>query len=88
MNTTTATTSPNPLAATLAPLQRRCWALAGALDARLEAGPLRALRVNFDPLSVRPWWHLAVLSDAGGWELQAGGWEVSLDRPRWLRSLR
>ncbi len=83
--TTTTTTRRNPLADTLTPLQRRCWALAGALDARLEASPLHFLRVSFTPSSARPWWHLGAVSDASGWELQAGRWELTLDWPSWPR---
>lgn len=80
MNTRTAAAYVNPLAAFLTPLQRNCWALAGATDARLARSRHHGVRVAFTPLSVRPWWHLAVIADPGGWELQAGGWEVSLDR--------
>jgi hypothetical protein len=69
---------------TMTPLQRHCWALAGALDARLATSRLHSLRVSFEALPGRPWWHLAALSDASGWEVQAGRWVVSLDRPRWL----
>ncbi len=62
-----------------------CWALAGRLDAALERLPLlHHLRVSYEAPSARPWWHLAALADAGGWEVQAGRWVVSLDRPRWL----
>ncbi len=86
-NATTTAPTPNPFADTLTTLQRRCCTLAGAFDALLEASPLHSIRVAFYPLSGRPWWP-AVVSDAGGWEMQAGGWLVSLDRPACLRLRR
>lgn len=66
---------------TLTPLQRRSWALAGALDGLLERSRLHALRISFEPQPGRPWWHLAGLSGPDGWEVQAGRWVLSLDRP-------
>lgn len=69
----------NPLADALTPLQRRCWALAGAVDDLLHGTPLR---LEFDAFGGRPWWHFGVLSAPDGWELQAGRWALSLDRPR------
>ena len=71
------------MADTMTPLQRRCWGLAGAIDARLEASPLHWVRVAFSQGQLRQWHHLAGMSDAGGWELQVGKWELLIDRPKW-----